>query len=262
MKMHNTHMIGMISLLVLLSTAPLAAQITAVQVMENVYSRPNGADMAANLHMTITNARGATRERSIAQFRQDDGTTEKKIMFFTAPADVRNTSFLSYSYSDGRKDDQWIYLPALGRVKRIASDKTNDSFMGSDFTYDDMGVRHPAADTHTILREETIDGWQCYVVQSIPVDPNSSFSKTISWIIKDEWIGLKKEYYSAKGNVEKQLAIQAYEKIDTIWMITDMTMSNLAKSTSTRITMDEVSFQRNLKENFFTERQMTIGPRS
>ena len=245
----------------LLLTTTITAQVTGQQVMEQVYSRDSGNNMSANLSMTITNARGSTRERSIVQFRQDDGAVENKIMFFTAPADVRNTSFLSYSYADGRKDDQWIYLPALSRVKRIASDKTKDSFMGSDFTYDDMGVRHPSADTHSLLREEVIDGWNCYVVESVPVDASSDFAKTISWIIKDEWIGLKKEFYAAKGNVVRRLVIDEYEKIDDIWVITNMTMSNLEKNTSTRITMNNVSFNNNLSANFFTERQMKMGPR-
>ena len=259
-KMNRKHLMMVVGI-ALLSLTTLSAQTTGADVMRQVYERPNGSDMQATLNMTITNSRGSTRERSIVQFRQDDTNTEKKIMFFTAPADVRNTSFLSYSYADGKKDDQWIYLPALGRVRRIASDKSNESFMGSDFTYDDMGARHPSADTHSILREETIDGWSCYVVESVPVDPNSEFAKTISWVIKDEWIGLKKEFLDTKGSVIRELTIDDYEKIDDIWVITDMTMRNLQKNTSTRITMNEVSFNNNLRDSFFTERQMQIGPR-
>lgn len=258
----NRKHLAMIAIIALATTVPLAAQISGTDVMQHVFDRPSGDTMQATLNMTITNSRGSTRERSIVQFRKDDGETEKKIMFFTAPADVRNTSFLSFSYADGKNDDQWIYLPALGRVRRIASDKSNESFMGSDFTYDDMGARHPDEDTHTILREETIDGWSCYVVESIPVESNSDFAKTISWVIKDEWIGLKKEFLDTKGEVIRTLTIEDYEKIDNIWVITDMTMSNLQKNTSTRIMMDEVSFNDTLRDSFFTERQMKMGPRT
>ncbi|HLW21852.1 MAG TPA: outer membrane lipoprotein-sorting protein [Sphaerochaetaceae bacterium] len=229
--------------------------------MDQVYTRPSGQDMQATLHMTITNSRGSTRERSIVQFRKDDGEVEKKIMFFTSPADVRNTSFLSFSYADGRRDDQWIYLPALGRVRRIASDKTNDSFMGSDFTYEDMGARHPSEDTHTLLREENLDGWDVYVIESTPVEPNNEYVKTRNWIIKDEWIGLRKEFIGADGSVVRRLSIESYEKIDSIWVITDMTMNNLAKNTSTRISMEDVSFNNELRDAFFSERQMSRGPR-
>lgn len=258
----NRKLLAVIATIALATAAPLAAQISGSEVMRHVYDRPSGDTMQATLNMTITNSRGSTRERSIVQFRQDDGNTEKKIMFFTAPADVRNTSFLSYSYADGKNDDQWIYLPALGRVRRIASDKSNESFMGSDFTYDDMGARHPDEDTHTVIREETIDGWDCYVVQSIPVEEHEDFAETISWVIKGEWIGLKKEFLDTQGSVVRRLAIDDYEKIDGIWVITDMTMSNLQKNTSTRIMMDEVSFNDTLRESFFTERQMKMGPRT
>ena len=252
----------MASIFVMIMSLPLFAQISGAEVMRHVFERPTGEDMQATLNMTITNARGSARERSIMQFRQDSGTIEKKIMFFTAPADVRNTSFLSFSYSDGRSDDQWIYLPALGRVRRIASDKSNESFMGSDFTYDDMGARHPEEDNHTILREEVVDSWQCYVVESVPIVPNSEYAKTVSWVIKDEWIGLKKEFLATDGSVTRRLVIDAYEKADTVWVITDMTMTNLRKQTSTRIRMNEVSFNNNLRESFFSERQMQIGPRT
>jgi outer membrane lipoprotein-sorting protein len=241
---------------------PAFASLSGEDVMREVYNRSSGSDMQATLNMTITNSRGSTRERSIVQFRKDDGEIEKKIMFFTAPAEVRDTSFLSYSYSDGKMDDQWIYLPALGRVRRIASDKSNESFMGSDFTYDDMGARHPLSDTHTILREEVVDGWDCYVVESIPKESHDEFTKTISWVIKNEWIGLKKEYLDSKGSVVRTLTIDEYEKIDSIWVITDMTMKNLKKQTSTRIEMDKVSFNNNLRDSFFSERQMSIGPRT
>lgn len=240
---------------------PATAQITAEMVMNQVYTRPSGDDMQATLHMTITNSRGSTRERSIVQFRKDDGEIERKIMFFTAPADVRNTSFLSYSYADGRRDDQWIYLPALGRVRRIASDKTNDSFMGSDFTYEDMGARHPSEDTHALIREENLDGWDVYVIESTPVESNSEYVKTRNWIIKDEWIGLRKEFLDADGSVVRRLTINSYENIDSIWVINDMTMNNLTKNTSTRITMEDVSFNNDLSDTFFSERQMGRGPR-
>ena len=261
MKTRYVRTITAAAVIIITSLIPLSASITAQQVMREVYERPNGDNMQATLNMTITNSRGSVRERSIVQFRTDDGTTEKKIMFFTAPADVRNTSFLSYSYSDGSVDDQWIYLPALSRVRRIASDKSNESFMGSDFTYEDMGARHPAEDQHTLLREETMDGWDVYVIKSVPVSPNDEYAATINWVIKDEWIGLKKEFLDTQGSVIRRLTIDDYEKIDSVWVITDMTMRNLEKETETRITMQDVSFNNNLRDAFFSERQMRIGPR-
>jgi len=260
MKKKASGLLALILILGTLSALPLSAGIDGLQAMTNVYNRPSGDEMSANLTMSMTNSRGSVRERGIVQYRIEENGIEKKIMFFTTPSDVRGTSFLSWIYSDGKADDQWIYLPALNRVRRISSDGQNESFMGSDFTYDDMGGRHPSEDTHTILRKETVDGQDCYVVQSVPNSPGGDFSKTLSWIIKDEWIGLKKEYYDTKQNLTKTLTINAYDKVDGIWVISDMTMRNLAKKTSTTIKMEQVSFTVGLSDAFFSERQMRIGP--
>lgn len=261
--MKNKHLKRMATsvAIALFALVTLSAAYSGEEVMNNVYTRDSGNNMSANLVMTLTNSRGSTRERSIQQFRQTDSDGEKKIMFFLAPSDVKDTSFLSYSYSDGRSDDQWIYLPALSRVKRVASDKKNDSFMGSDFTYDDMGTRHPSADTHKVLRTETIDGRKCLVVESIPKEDKPTYAKTLAWVVEDEWIGLKKEFYLPNGKLGKKLEIESYEKTDGVWVITDMTMSNVDKGSSTKIQMLDVTFNNDLKDSVFTERQMKIGPR-
>lgn len=238
----------------------ISANMSGLEIMEQVYNRPSGDDMTATLNMTLTNSRGSTRDRSIAQYRSDEEDMEKKLMFFTAPADVRDTSFMSWSYADGRDDDQWIYLPALRRVKRISSGNQNDSFMGSDFTYDDLGERHPSEDTHTLLREEELMGKTCYVVESIPKTGGEDISRTLNWVVKDEWIGLKKEFYDDDGELYKELSIEEFEKISGFWVITDMTMRSVKDGTSTRISMEDVSFNDNLSSSLFTERRMKMGP--
>jgi len=237
-----------------------ATSYTGEQVMQEVYKRDSGDTMRANLVMTLTNAKGSVRERSIVQYRMDSEGVESKLMFFLSPSDVRNTSFLSLSYEDGRSDAQYIYLPALKRVKRIASDSKNDSFMGSDFTYDDMGSRHPDLDTHTVLRTELIQGTSTLVVQSI-AKGDEDYPRTLSWVVEGEWFGLKKEFYTQDGTLGKTLSIEAFEKVDGIYVITDMTMKDWKKQTSTRIQMKEVAFNQDFGDNFFTERQMKMGPR-
>ncbi len=167
---------------VLMIAATLSAQeITGLQIIENVYNRPTGQDQEGDLTMSLINSRGDERVREIKQYLKDFDDMEKKIMFFVSPADVRNTSFMNWSYDKaGKDDDQWIYLPALKKVKRISSDSKSDYFMGSDFTYDDLGDRKLDADTHKLLREETIDGKVCYVVESVSKDKDYMYSKTIA----------------------------------------------------------------------------------
>ena len=246
--------------LLIISIIPIWAAPNGLEIMQKVYSRDTGDDMKANLTMEISNSRGSTRERSITQIRSVEDGIEKKLMFFTSPSDVKDTGFLSISYPSDKDDDQMIYLPALKRVKRIASSSKNDSFMGSDFTYDDMGARNPAKDTHSIIKEDVVNNVDCYVVQSIPVTQEGDITKTLNWIAKDGSFGLKKEFYEGNTLV-KTLTINESTLIDSIIVITDMTMKNIEKGTQTRITLDDVSFNNNFNDSLFSERQLKIGPR-
>ncbi len=246
---------------VLIMTATLSAQeITGLKIIENVYNRLIGDDQEGDLTMSLINSRGDERVREIKQFLKDFGDMEKKIMFFQSPADVRNTSFMNWSYDEvGKDDDQWIYLPALKKVKRISSDSKSDYFMGSDFTYDDLGDRHPSSDTHKLLREETVDGEDCYVVESIPKEKEYMYSKTITWIVKDKWIGKKKEFYDEDEDLLKTLTVKEVEKIKDYLIITFSEMHNVQKDHTTKMVLKNVKVDTGISDNKFTERMMKRG---
>ena len=254
--------VALISLLLMARVIGFAqAQITGSEIMEKVYNRPTGSDIQSTLTMTLTNSRGSTRVREIKQFIKQFGEDEKKIMFFVAPSDVKNTSFMSWSYGDGQSDDMWIYLPALKKTKRISSSSKSDYFMGSDFTYDDLGGRHPSEDTHTFLREETINGKDCYVVESIPKDSDYLYSKTISWVVKDEWFGMKKDFYDEDEEFLKSLIINEYEKVNGYWVIPEMEMYNEQKDHSTLMQLKDIKIGDGINDSQFTERMMERGIR-
>ncbi len=235
------------------------AQLTGPQIMQKVYNNPTGDDMQGNLTMTLVNSRGEQRVRSLKQFVKDEGEVEKKIMFFLSPADVRNTSFMNWSYTDERNDDQWIYLPALRRTRRISSDSKSDYFMGSDFTYDDLGDRHPNQDNHKLLREETINGKVCYVVESTPKEDDYMYSKTISWVMKDNFLGIKREFYDEREKLLKVLSIKNYEKIDGFWTILGTEMHNVQRDHKTIMKFENVEYNKGIPNSKFTERSMTQG---
>jgi len=246
---------------VLIMAATLSAQeITGLKIIENVYNRSTGEDQEGDLTMSLINSRGDERVREIKQYLIEFGDMEKKIMFFISPADVRNTSFMNWSYDEvGKDDDQWIYLPALKKVKRISSDSKSDYFMGSDFTYDDLGDRHPSSDTHKLLREETLDGEDCYVVESIPEEDEYMYSKTITWIIKDKWIGKKKEFYDEDEDFLKTLTVNETKVIKDYMVITLSEMHNVQKDHRTIMKLDNVIIDSGVSENKFTERMMKRG---
>ncbi len=254
--------VSMFLLLVMAFTLSAFAQekLSGLQVMEKVYNRDTGNDMEANLTMTLINSSGDQRVREIKQYLRDFGKVEKKIMFFIKPADVRNTSFMNWSYDDPSKDDdQWIYLPALKKVKRISSDSKGDYFMGSDFTYDDLGDRKPGDDNHKILREEKLNGEDCYVIESIPKNADYMYSKTVTWVVKGKWIGLKKEFYDEDGDYLKTLIIEKYGNIKGFWIITKTKMDNVQKKHQTIMELSNVKINVGIPSNKFTERMMKRG---
>ena len=233
--------------------------LTGKQVVEKAYNRATGDDQTSDLTMTLINKSGNQRIRKIKQFTKDLGEVEKSIMFFVSPADVKNTSFMSWSYDSDKNDDQWIYLPALKKTKRISSDSKSDYFMGSDFTYDDLGDRKLEDDTHKLLREETVNGKACYVVESVSKDEDYMYTKTITWIIKDNFIGLKKEFYDEDEDLLKILSIKKYEEISGLLIITNSEMKNVQKNHKTSMVLNNVQINTNISVAKFTERIMMRG---
>ncbi len=251
----------LISLTILFAGGLFAQKkLTGLDIMKKVYNRKSPKDMEATLTMTLINSNGSKRVRTIKQFIKDFGKVEKKIMFFIAPADVRNTSFMNWSYDDPKKDDdQWIYLPALKKVKRISSDSKGDYFMGSDFTYDDLGDRNPEEDNHKIIKTEKIDGLNCYVVESTPKDEDYMYSKTITWVVKDRWYGLKKKFYDEDGEYLKTLTLKKADNIKGYWIIVKVEMKNKQKNHSTIMHLTNIKIDTGIPARKFTERMMKRG---
>jgi outer membrane lipoprotein-sorting protein len=259
MKKLNVIIIAALLALTISKTNGLMAQPTGQKIMEDAYNLPKGEDMQGELTMTLINRQGEQRVRNLRQYSKDYGDVEKKIMFFLSPADVRGTSFMNWSYTSGRDDDQWIYLPALRRVRRISSDGKGDYFMGSDFTYDDLGDRHSDEDNHRLVREEILNGKACYVVESTPKDPDYMYSKTITWVMKDNHLGLKREFYDQRGRLLKVLQIKQFENIDGYWTILETEMKNVQNNHTTHMKFNNVQYNQGIPDRKFTERSMTMG---
>ncbi len=244
------------------AVAGVSAQTSGQEIMEQVYNRPAPDDMTAEVTMTLTDRRGNQRVREIEQYTMKTADGEKQLMFFTAPADVRDTSFMTWSYDDDPDDDQWIYLPQLNRVRRIASDSKHDRFMGSDFTYDDISGRHPDEDEHELLREEQLDGRDMYVVDSRPKDTSQApFSRTVTWVDPERLLGARREYFDSRDNRYKVLELQEAAEIDGFWIIERMTMTDESRDHSTTMEIRNARLETGLDERMFSERTMTRGVR-
>ena len=226
--------------------------ISGRNIMVKVDERPDGNDRKSTLKMTLINKRGSQRIREILSYSKDYGKDSKSIMYFQKPADVKGTGFLSWEYDDPAKDDdRWLYLPALKKVRRISGSSKNDYFMGSDFTYDDMGGRSVDEDEHKFLREEEVDGLKCWVVESVPKDKDYMYSKVTRWIRQDSYIGVKMEFYDRMGSLMKILTIPDVRKQDGFWTVFKMVMDNQQEKHQTILEFNEVAYDTGVKDNLF-----------
>ena len=231
----------------------------AKEIAYKVYNRIAPTDGESDMTMTLISKKGSERVRNIHQYFIDLGEIEKQIMFFSAPADVKNTSFMNWSYDDPTKDDdQWLYLPALKKVKRIASTNKDNEFMGSDFTYADMEKRSPERDSHKFIKNDTYNGEEVWVVEATPKE-EEQYSKKVAWISKEKHIPLKIDFYDEDGELLKTLTIKGVEKIGNYWVIVKQEMKNSQKDQKTVIVLTNVRVDKGLSESKFTQREMERG---
>ena len=237
----------------------------AASIMERARNRDNAATMSSRSRMVITAKNGSTTERVMDQYSKDSANgNNRSVVVFQSPATVKGTRFLMMDNASG-DTDQLIFLPSLGKVRRIASSESGGSFMGSDFSYDDMSMmsRDIDEDTHTILREETItvDGGSvlCYVIQSVPKDSDFPYSKTVSWIDKSNYRIYKTELYNKRGAVEKLMEMSGYRDIQGHDTATQTKVSTVAAGTSTMLYMDIIKYDDPIPEGVFTTAYLETG---
>ncbi len=160
-----------------------------------------------------------------------------------------------------KDDDRLIYIPSLDLVKRIAVKDKNSSFVGSDFSYEDVSGRHWTEDKHSLLTEDVLDEHDVFVILSVPIHAkNASFSYKKSWIDKRTFLPLKEEYYDAKDTLVKIFTADKIEEIGGFFIVTQRTMENKKKNHRTTVVFSEIQFNAGIEENIFTERYLRRPP--
>ncbi len=255
MKKINVLVMGLAAFAVILFFNNIRAQekLTAYQIMEHWDNRTVPVDMTSQMTMNLIDKKGKVRTRLLKTYRMSD---DKQIMWFLKPADVKGSSFLRLSYDD-RDDDMWIYLPAFGKVRRIASHAKKGNFMGSDFTFEDMGDRKLTDYNYKLIKEEEINGKSCWVIESIPgEDVATDYSKIISWIWIDGYLDLKEEFYDKKGNLKKIKTLVA-TKVEKYWVAGLIIMENLKSKHKTELVLEDIKVDTGLEEKVFKSNYMT-----
>jgi outer membrane lipoprotein-sorting protein len=209
--------------LALLGCAVVAGQVSAdppaQEIMQKNLVATKVLDSTTRSSFRLINAAGQQRIRDTdGQTKLIAGTTDnRRLVNFLSPADVRGTKTLLIEHS-AADDDMWIYLPAMKKVRRLVASNKKDSFVGTDFSYGDV-IGHKVEDwNHKLLRQEKVDGRDCYVVESTPKRPevadNTGYSKRVNWIDKESYVALRGEIFDQNGDLLKRTSAQDVERVD------------------------------------------------
>lgn len=256
MKLLKTGLITLASALIF--TAPVFAgedEDKGLAISKESKARDLGwGDTQAQMQMLLRNQHGetSTRQMRIKSMEQEnDG--DKSLTIFDSPRDVKGTAFLSFSHPTAN-DEQWLYLPALKRVKRISSRNKSGSFMGSEFSFEDLTSFEIEKYTYKYIKDETINGVDCFVVEQYPKDKYSGYTKRVVWIDKAEYRNYKVEFYDRKKSLLKTLTLSDYNKyLDKYWRASKLSMVNHQSGKSTDLTWSDYQFQKGLDEKDFNK---------
>jgi len=251
----------------MLSTTPLLAEdLTARQIMEKVDARDDGQTLEQEMMMILIDKNGNERTRDLKSYAKDFGEDEHRTLFFKSPADVKNTGFLTYDYDDSAKDDdQWLYLPALKKVKRIPSTDKSSSFMGSDFSYFDMTDRDLEDYEYKILKETKVRGNDAWMIQSTPnnqeVIDESGYEKTIAIVRKDNFMVVRAINFMTNGK-KKYLDVTKIHEKNGIWVVDEMTMTTKKGNRTlhkTILNFNNIQLNQPIEDGIFTTRRIEKG---
>ena len=258
-----------ISRTLLLATALLSAAVTAqatedenikkgLAIATEADKRDTGfGDFTANMVMELRNKQGDVSTRTIRlKTLEVIGDGDKSMSIFDEPADVKGTAFLTYSHAI-KPDEQWLYLPALKRVKRINSKNKSGPFMGSEFAYEDLASQEIEKYTYKYIRDEVFNGTDCFVIERYPAYEHSGYTRQVVWVNKDKYVAEKIDFYDRKNDLLKTLVNSNYKQyLDQYWRADEMLMENHQTGKSTFLSWKDYSFKNGLGDKDFSRNSL------
>ena len=214
-------------------------------------------DSTVDMEMVLRNQYGEETKRVMRnKTLEQDNDGDKALIVFDNPRDVKGTAFLSFTHKEG-SDDQWLYLPALKRVKRIASSNKSGPFMGSEFAFEDISSQEVEKYSYNYLRDEVIDGESHFVIERDPVDPKSGYSKQIAWLDSKEYRVKKVDFYDRKGDLLKTLTVSGYNQyLSKYWRANTWEMTNHQTGKATVLNFEKYHFNNGFKDRDFNKNSL------
>ncbi len=253
----------MVLLIMLLPIEALAISAEEVMKKSQAAFLYQGKDFKARVIMKLISKGGQERLRELTMLRKnygEAGGNQRYFIYFFQPADVKDMTFMVYKYP-ARDDDRWLFVPSINMVRRIAAHDKRSSFVGSDFTYEDVSGRDIEEDNHTIIKEERLGNRDCYVIKSAPKAGDMDYTYRLSWIDKENFLPLKEEYYDRKGELYKVFTADEIKEIKGFPTVTKRTMKNLQSGHRTEVQFTKVDYNIGIEDTLFTERFLRQPPR-
>jgi hypothetical protein len=258
-------------ILFVLPTTSLSAEYSAEDVMRKVDERYVGDSSVSDITMVLIDRRDRQRIRNLKLYSKDFGVDTKTLSLFESPADIRGTAYLNFDWNESlRDDDSWLYLPALQRVKRIATSDTSDSFLGSDFTYADInGFEIEWYDYNFLNESEMVDGEDSWVIEIIPkpefkdrAEEATGYSKMQSWISKEKFVQLRGQVWEIRGNRVKFVTASEVELIEDIWTVKRLqaiTTRNDRQEHASVLQINSIDYNADVADDLLTTEAMQRG---
>lgn len=248
------------------ASPPQSQSLTADAIARRVQDRDTGRDSRTTMRMKLFDRHGRARERALTMISlRGDG--DRLLIRFTFPNDIRGTGFLVWEHPDS-DDERFLYLPALGRVRRIAGAETQESFVGSDFTYEDIGGREFDDYTYTIVEENA--SWTpaaggaarpAWRLESRRKDTSAQFPRVVSTILKDSFVVAGADIYNRRNEKQKVYTVRRIDRVEGVWTVMDSEMRNDLEKSRTELIIEKADYNVGLKEADFTRRELESGSR-
>jgi outer membrane lipoprotein-sorting protein len=266
--MNTTTLIKLFSIVLLLSANMFAQDVpSAKEIVKQTIDRDDGEHITQTITLELIDRQGKSREQVTKSYRKYYGEEKRQVIFYQSPANVKGTGFLTFDYPDpDKEDDQWLYLPALRKTRRISASDKGDYFLGTDLTYEDIKREGKLSNTdynYKVTRTEEVDGKKCFVIEGIPVNDKLKnelgYSKVKSWIDAELWMVRKANYLDVSGNHLKTLEVKDIKQIDGIWTAQIIHVVNHKTGHQTWFKFSDINYKSPVEDYFFTEESLVNG---
>jgi len=238
--------------------AGMSPEEKGLAIAEKADATTNGfVDSTANMRMILTNRHGQTSERELrVRTMEVENDGDKSMTIFDTPADVKGTALLTYTHKL-KNDDQWLYMPAIRRVKRMSSSNKSGPFMGSEFAFEDLGSQEVEKYTWKYLKDEELNGVATYVLERVPVDKKSGYTRQTIWMHQANLYALKIDFYDRKNSLLKTLDFSEHKLYqDKFWRAHNMMMVNHQTGKKTDLIWSDIVFGNGYTESDFTKQSL------